>query len=359
MKSQTCVNIIDSQTESQRDEINAQLMWAGCLFSERSASTSYSSSAIDMCITFHTLPEAKKFNMYMYLVSKIGVVTPDMLKVVEDNFALMQMLKKMKGKSQQEIVLLKKMEKEFQDMYNSYLQTYQAQLDRLRLTPLLPLATRNAAKPDRPLLVWWLPENDSLQHGQGIIQLFSTALPDPNWLSLFDAESIRSFANLTDFNQLQSAAKEKAVLCAPLFQYPEPLNLTSQQVQIVRNELATVAWPLMDALTQLGTDIQKISFEQNNFSTLVALVTEKTDPLKLKVQQSVHSNQYLNGLKNETTKTCRLWIAISPLTMLFDVYHQQGLIDLSSLSYSKEQAAQNKDLKSARLFLFLEVIDNA
>ena len=199
MKSQTCVNIIDSQTESERDEINAQLMWAACLFSERSASASYSSSAIDMCITFHTLPDAKKVNMYLYLVSKIGVVTPDMLKVVEDNFALMQMLKKMKGKSQQEIVLLKKMEKEFQDMYNSYVKTYQVQLDRLRLTPLLPLATRNAAKPDRPLLVWWLPENDSLKNGQGIIQLFSGALPDPNWLSLFDAESIRSFANLTDF----------------------------------------------------------------------------------------------------------------------------------------------------------------
>ena len=264
----------------------------------------------------------------------------------------------MKGKSQQQIVILKKMEKTIEQQYTAYKAWYLNMLDGKKLLPLLPLVYNNETEEKKPLEAWLLPENDSLESGKRIVTLFTDAMTATDILLLLDSGSIRRHANLVEIKLLPATVPANLVLCDLLFEFPEPLNLTAQQVQIVRNELSSAVWPLMDELAMLCSEIQKLSFTENNFSSLVALYTEKTGALKAKVQEAIGSNQYLNRLKTETKKTGRLWMGISSFHTIFDLYRQQGIIDLGSEAYSKEEAARTVDLNNARAFLFLETIEN-
>jgi hypothetical protein len=355
--SETEICIIDTPDSNARDAANVRLIWTACLFTHKSSVSSYAASMMDIAIAYDSMPEALRFREYIGLMAKSPDSKPDILEGIELQYKNILILRKLKGKNQQQIVWLKRAEKDIAQRFEVYKEWFVKGLENMKLSALLPITCIDIDRHDKPLLVWWLPPNDSVKHGQELVNLFAGTMPDHQWLLLFDA-GIRQYANFMEMGKPSNPKADKPVLYTPLFDFPEPLSLTSQQVQAVRNDLS-VAVKLMDVLASLNKEVMKVAFTENNFLQLSALTEENTGALKQTVQQAIHSNSYLNHVKTETSKTYQLRMGITSFNTLFEFYRLQGVIDLSAEAYSKEETARTVELGNARVFLFLEVIDNA
>jgi hypothetical protein len=355
--SETEICIVDTPDSNERDEANCRLIWTACLFSEKSSASSYPASGMDIAIAYDTMPEGIKFRQYMNLMARNPDSKQEVLDSIELQYKNMLLYRKQKGKNQEQIVWLKRAEKDIEQRFEVYKEWFVKGIEPLNLTALLPISCIDIDLHDKPLLLWWLPPNNSLKNGQALVKFYASAMPDNQTLLLVDA-SVRQYATFMEIGKPAIASAEKPVLCHHLFDFPEPISLTSQQVQAVRNDLSATAVKLMDQLASLNKEVMTISFTENNFLQLSALAEESTGELKKQVQQAIYVNTYLNRIKTETTKTYKLWMGITSFYTLFEFYRLQGVIDLSAEAYSKEETARMVELGNARVFLFLEYIEN-
>ncbi len=349
------INIVDVSDGEERVTDNVRLIWTACLFSEKPAATSLAAYVLDLITAFDTLPEAKKFNFFIEIL-KNSPGSEDIIAMSEQIYSEILMLRKIKGKSRDFLVALMKGEQMLKKNYDLCKSKYMERAEALDIKALLPICTRNIKTHEKPLLVWWLPDVNTPADMQNVVKFFGSSVHDPEFLMLFDA-SVKNHATFTELDKITPGATEATVLCEPLFSFPEPVKLTSQQMQIVRNDMSATAWKLMEELVNTGREIIKLSFEPDNFSALAALYKEKTALLKERVQKSVDDNPHLNNLKNETTngRTCRLWMGMAFFHTVYSFYGKLNIIDPSTEAYSKEETAHMVELGKTRLFLFLEI----
>jgi len=229
----------------------------------------------------------------------------------------------------------------------------------LNITALLPITTRDIVKREKPLLVWWLPDGNTAPHIQNIVKFFVSSIPDPEFLNLFDG-SVKDHAAFMELDKITPAATGHTVLCDLLFSFPDPVTLTSQQVQVLRHDLSSVSRRLMEELVNTSKEAMNLSFEADNFSTLAALYKQKAAPLKAGVQKALDENPHLVTLKNETAnaRTCRLWMGMASFHTVYGFYGKLNILDQSAEAYSKEETAGKVNLSNTRVFLFLEMIEN-
>lgn len=362
MEEEATICIIDTQNAAERDPENALLLWTACLFSPKIAAACWAASMMYIPVRFNHLSETQKFKMYYNALSKAKNTTPDLLQGMQRAFDFIQTHKKRNGKTKEQIIILRQMEKKIGNAFNFYRESYVKMLDTLKLSALLPLTDPNTThEPQKPLSIWSLPENDSPEHAKWNVNLFADLMCYPERLPMLEAESITPHANFLELTNLHLhlADNSNTILCQPIIEFPEPLTLTANQMQLVRSNLITTSRKLMQQLCTLKEQFQKIPFTENNFSSIAALYKENTDALKSEVQQAINQDQYLNQLNTETEeiKTCKLWMGMSTFNTVFYLYRQLTIIDLSTEAYAKEEAAQTIQLDNTCLFLFLELIE--
>lgn len=355
--------IIDHLNVPDMKQANGLLLWTACLFGCNTVSSSWWASTLLIPLRFPLMSPSNKMEFYIHFLQAqqrrgSNPVLDETIQTLPKMHDFLQANKKVKGKSQHQIVLLKKIEKQIEEGYTACKDWYIKLLDQHKLLPLLAFISNDEPGDEKPIQVWYLPDNDSLENGKRIVNMFTDVIKAHDILLMLDAAVVRQYATLHEIARLPLASTSGMVLCDPLFQFPEPLNLTSNQVYVLRNELSAAAWPLMNELAGLASEFEKISFEENNFSQLAALYSEKAGLLKSKVQEAINTNEYFNQIKTETTTRYRLWAGMSSLNNLFDLYAHQGIIDPSAKAYAKEGAAQKVNLDNSRLFLFLEKIEN-
>lgn len=353
--------IVDTVGKNSRIDSNVLLMWTACLFFEKSSASCYAASALDMMLSYDSVSESTRFRWYMDLMRKNEGSQKEILESIEQQHDFIQLLRKKKGKTQPEIVWLKRAEKDEELRYKQYKDWVGQDLENMKIASLLPLSTHSISNRDNALLVWWLNDNSQPEDNYATVKFFTSLIRDSRSLPFF-VEGIWDDALFIDLETLlpQPAAVEKAALCTPLFDFPEPLTLTAQQTQVVRSEMAAIAWPFMKKIADMGDEIETISFTADTISSLAALYKEKVAPLKTAMQSAIDNNPYFNAAKQDTDnkRTCRLWLGISSHHTVYNFYTQQHIIDISSEAYSKEETARHVALENSRLFLFLETIEN-
>ena len=268
-------------------------------------------------------------------------------------------IKKQKGKSQQAIRNLMKLEKDtflnFEMGCRAYVEAFNK---KFNLTPLLPFVVYDDNCEIMPFF-FGDPENKVKDVDEKIF-IISTTLREAEAAPFFD-ESIEAKTNYEKINSSNVTTlfnQEKiSFIYLPLFEFPAPQQLGSNQIKLVRNDLKAKFKNSLTKLQESSTALLEIPYDKSN----LPLINEKfscdfTAETK-DLQQKIDENIYINMLKSRSGDDVRykVYLGISSFDNLVNLYRELDAIDTTVALYIKEELLKSVDLKNSCIFLYLKL----
>lgn len=350
--------IIDTQAPSSRDNENVRLLWSAALFVSCCSISSFPTSVAMMYLVFDTLSEHQKFDLYLKKLKQSADADQEQVSELEKGYQFILKMKKTKGKSKQQIVLQMQMENIFKQINNDYKAWIAEIIEKLSLIELLPHATDSELENEKPISLWRLPQNSGLDEAKKIIDLFTLSIPNCGTMPFF-YENIKNFIAPVELNKYDGSTK-KIMLTDFLFEFSEPLSLTTMQVHIVRDAMSKNIHRFFNELEPIANEFLEIPFTPDTIPTIVSLYKERTQELKPTLQKAIDENEIMQQLAvtNPKTVTYKIWLAISSFENVLSLYKNNEIIEANTEQYIKEEIEKKHGLNKTKIFLFLEPIIN-
>jgi len=355
--------IIDIEKERTRIEENLRLLWTSVLVSEFVSATNCLAEFISFTLALKDCDEQSKFTLYADWIKSNPNWTKEHLDTFHKNYSTLINARKLKGKSKEIIIAIKRIEKGLNKCFSDYEDFILASCRNNKIAELLPLANidwdehMNNAKP----LYVWVPEED--REAESFVKNISERLTKPFIIPLFD-NSVHDNLLVTSMERAEKGgfiSKLGNVLCDFLFEIPEPFTLNTSQILMVRNDFSKSAWKFFEEAGELFHYLADVPFTEKNYSEIAELYHKHLTPLKPAMQVTAEECEILTQLKkdmpagkaeNPSAPTLKLYCGITSFNTILSYYIRQNIIGENELLYIKEEI-NGFDLANARLFLFL------
>ncbi|MHB8261241.1 MAG: hypothetical protein ACYDCN_16775 [Bacteroidia bacterium] len=350
------ISVIDKIGSKVSSEQNVRLLWAATLVGETINTSSLIAGALDIVMSFDTLPEKHKIALYLnwHKRQPNPVLLNEVTETINSGYDNILKSRSIRGKTKDHIVQLMKLERELKITLSEYKTAMQLFCENMKIAAFQPFTCTDSENWVNPLLIWHFPETETEKHSQERIKVVAETINDAAWFPLFDA-IIKEQAVCADINSTKK--KNTVQLISDLIlEFPEPLTLSSGQLHLVRNDFSKTSWKFFEEMKKLNDELRQIPFTSSNFDKISSLYHEKATPLKAAMQQTADNNDCLRKLKNDepAIKTYKLYAAIGSFNTVIRLYKDLNVIDESTALYVKESIGQRIDINNTRLFLFLE-----
>jgi len=316
---------------------NINLLWASSLLSERINSSCPASSIMLFFIDYDTLNMQQKLSIYLFALQRNPETNPEVITKIEKLYATIAQMEQRKGKTKEGIVALKKAQILLNGYLTDYARSVKFNCDHLKLSALLPFTCDDLENWNKPILLWRFPEGNEVDNIRVRITIISTMVFSADCIPFFD-ERITNYAPSFDFSN-KDVFTENGFQSYFLFEIPEPLDLSTSQVHLIRNQLGKASGLLLSEIENLNIQLKGISFQAENFKYIDSLYQEKIENLRHPLQNSINQNECFNLLKNENgiKKTYKIYAGISSFNTFLSFYKGLGVINESDELYLKEE----------------------
>ncbi len=351
----TTISIIDKPGSKLSEESNVRLLWTGMLICESVSSSCEVVTLLKILTEYDLYREKDKLRLYLSWLKKNPEFEVESARRIENHYSELVRVRKLKGKNKEAILIQMQAEKLFKSYFEHFRTAILNFCGTKNTLAFLPLTTRNTeGNWDKPLLPWIFPNKESEDETRSLIHLLSKTLTDIGTFPFFDSEIKYSSISIDMNGEVKQ--DETHFISEYLFEIPEPITLTTSQLNLVRNDLSKVSSNLFSELKTMYSSLKDIPFAKNNFEQIRSLFREKIAPLKSTLQKTVDEVSCFKELKNENPdgKIYRIYAAITSFATLVDFYKTTEIIGVSEHLYICEDLATRVPLTNSRLFLMLE-----
>ncbi len=329
-------------------------LWTVILFGERIESAGDSASIMHLVLDYRGYSEKVKMKGIFKTLREQGREEEEIAQY-ENMYKEIMSFRTIKGKNKQQLDISNRGErivKEFLSIQNN---TFIDGLTFYKIKELLPFSFTDMVNSDKSLLLWYYPAGEDENSVNIGIRVIEERISGDKTVFLFPDTITQHIAPI-EMNRCKQATTDNTFLSDLIYTIPAPESLSTGQISILRNTFSTISWELFNQMETLFLPFSAITFSSENYETLVTLYREKTEELKIKLQEAIDKNEFLNQLKAESKDNLNysLYAGITSFEGISLMYKNLNIISDATMMYINEMVSEKNNIKNSRLFLYVK-----
>lgn len=258
-------------------------------------------------------------------------------------YKLLINLRNTKGKTKDAMMLLAKLEKQYQLHKKNVFDLITQQYIDYKIDTLYPFFNDNSFE-----VVNYIPEHETMK--ERIEDIIIRYLTTTDVYPFFD-ESMFNY-NAEDESNLPDKPRVRFMNSQILFIVPDLSGFTGNQLMIIRNlfqEKMNEAYPMID---QLRRDLEGYQYIEENQETIMDLIYERPRLHEELFDTIAEENIYFQQLKNSKTDIIyrNLMISVTSIKTLVHFYKRQNIIDELQEEYILNTVGRHKNIENCIVF---------